>query len=320
MANYSSWRAAADKGEVRRVTWICGDQRVLVEEVVDTVRGLLKASDLDYVSLVAGECQDKDIWAAANQYPMTPGANRLVLVRNAEKIKRWEPLAEWLANARALPTAHLLFVSNDPDVPYTLTGDKRVPKPWIEAMKPPKGHIVRCGMPNENDAIAWVARRTALGQDIARYLLTRAGGNLALVASVCAKLSLFGAVAAGPRLIDELCREVPGDSFVECLLMGQKSKAYLAADTVDAREYRRVVGTLDQRLDLMQSLNRALRTGQTPREVQGLPTFLVRQFWPYAKYYDPQRCAQNRRALAVVDEALKNGARDGLLEALTAVW
>lgn len=320
MSNWAHWRLAADKGEVRRVTWVCGDQRVLVEEVVDTVRGLLKASDIDFVSLIAGEIPDREIWAAANQYTMTPGANRLVQVRNVERIRRWEPLDEWMINTRKLPNSYLLFVSSEPDVPYSLVGDKRVPKPYIEAIKPPRGHVVRCGMPNETDAVSWAKRRAPLDDEMARYLLMRTGGNLALAASVCAKLNLFGNVNPGPKVIDELCREVPSDSFVELVLMLKKREALIAAEGVDPREYRRIVGLLDQRLDLLLALNRVLRVGQTPREVQGMPVFLVRQFWPYAKHYDERRCAQIRRVLAVVDEALKGGAKDAVLEAIVALW
>jgi hypothetical protein len=320
MGSYAQWRACADKGEVRRVTWVCGDQLVLVEEIVDTVRDLLKASDLDCVSLIAGQDPDREIWAAANQYPMVPGANRLIQVRHAERIKRWEPLEEWLANSRRLPASHLLFVSGEAEVPHTTTGGKRVPKPFIEAMKAPKGHVVRCAMPNEHDAIGWARRRGPLDEEMARYLLTRAGGNLALVASVCAKLNLFGAKVPGPRVIDELCREVPTDEFVESLLLLKKRDALLAAAAMDERDYRRAVGNLDYRLDLLATLHRALRTGQTVRDLGTLPQFLVRQFWPAAKHYDDRRCLHNRQVLAVVDSALKNGARDAVLEALVALW
>lgn len=320
MGTYAQWRTAADKGEVRRVTWVCGEQVVLVEEVVDTIRDLLKASDLDFVSLVAGEDPDREIWAAAHQFPMVPGANRLIQVRNAERVKRWEPLEEWIAASRTLPNSFLLFISRDPDIPVTSVEGKKVPKPWIEAMRAPKGHVVRCAMPNEHDATAWAKRRGPLDEEMARYLLTRAGGNLALAASVCAKLNLCDARVPGPKVIDELCREVPTDQFVESVLLLKKRDALLAAAGMDARDYRRAILTLDHRLDLLATLNRALRTGQTVRDLVGVPPFLVRQFWPVAKHYDERRCLYNRQLLAVVDSAHKIGARDGVLEAIVALW
>jgi DNA polymerase III delta subunit len=321
MSNYAQWRSSVDKNEIRRITWVCGDQPVLVEEVVDTIRDQLKATDLDHVSLTAGDDPDRTIWAAANQYPLVPGANRLILVRQAEKVRRWEPLEEWLANSRRLPNSYLVFVSGEPDVPYTMVEGKRVPKPWIELMRPPRGHVVRCGMPREADAIAWTKRRAPLDDEMAKYLLMRAGGNLALVASVCAKLALFDTKGVpGPRVIDELCREVPADEFVESLLMGRKRDALLATQGMDERDYRRVVATLDHRLDLLSTLNRAVRSGQSQRELGNVSQFLVRQYWLAAKHYDDRRCLYKRQVLAVVDSALRNGARDAVLEALVALW
>src|SRR5207247_5800197 len=111
MANFAIWRAGADKGDLRKVTWVCGDQQVLVDEVVDTIRARLRVSELDYASFTGGVDLDRDIWAAANQYPLNPTANRLVLVRRAEKVRNWQPLEGWLAASRQLPGNHLLYVA-----------------------------------------------------------------------------------------------------------------------------------------------------------------------------------------------------------------
>lgn len=110
MATFTQW--ARQAAEVKRVTWVCGSERILVEEVVDSVRANLHASDMDYVSLVAGSSPDREIWAALNQYPFDPKANRLVLVRDVERVKRWAPFLDWMANSRLLPTNYALFVSS----------------------------------------------------------------------------------------------------------------------------------------------------------------------------------------------------------------
>lgn len=313
MATHAQWRRSADKGEVRKTTWVCGDQRVLVEEVVDFIRRQLGVSDMDYVCLTAGTVADRDIWAAAGQYPMDPTANRLILIRDAEKIRNWEPLTEWLAGARRLPTVHLLFVSNLPD----FGADKKMPS-HVEAIKA-RGHIVRCAMPNETDALAWVKRRANLDDETARHLLTRTGGNLALAGAVCAKLSLFDG-QAGPRTINQLCAEVPADSFVESLLLLNKRAALHAAESLRPNDFGKIIGLLDSRLDLLAVLHRAVRAGYSTREVQGFPLFLVKQFMSVAKHYDPKRCLYSRRVLAVIDDVHRSGARDGLMTALTALW
>lgn len=319
MGTYAGWRSAADSGDIRKVTWVCGEQRVLVEEVVDATRTALQASDLDYVSVTAAAVPDREVWAAANQYPMTPGANRLILVRDAEKIKNWEPLSKWIAEGRRLPTVHLLFVGREADFPHVVQRGKKVGfQPHIEAIRG-RGRLVRCSTPNEADCVAWVKRRSSLDDRTALYLLQRAGGNLATVASVCAKVSLFNR-RVGPQIIDRLCSEVPADSFVDALLMLKKRQAVMAIEGMSESEYFGVIGLLDFRLDLMASLWRMVRAGQTARDAQGMPQFLVRQFLPFAKHYDPKRCAYARRVLAIIDQSLQGGARKGVLESLVALW
>lgn len=323
MATFNQWRLAADSGEVRRLTWVCGDQAVLVEEVIDTIRGLLKPSELDYVSLHAGAVPDRDIWAAGAQYPLTPGANRLILIRDAQAMKRFDPLEGWLDNTRRLPGVHLLFVADEPDLPYERDerGKKTQLKPHALLMQQRKRscQLVRCALPNPTDAVAWVRRRAPLDADTAGYLLTRVGGNLLHAAAVCGKLAVFTA-AAGPPVIDALAEEVPADCFTENLLFGRKRDALAAIAGLAPAQYPRLISTLDARLDTLSALWRHLRSGYGAREVAGLPYFLVRHYTPIANHYDPARCAYCRRLLAVVDDAYATGARDALLEALVALW
>lgn len=319
MSTYHQWRVAADKGEVKRVTWVCGDQRVLVEEVVDTVRARVGASVLNYQTFTAGTDPDREFWAAAHQFPLEAGANRFILVRNAERISRWQPLDGWLAATRQLVGVYLLFVSGEPDFAYQMVdGRKAGLKPHLETIKN-RGRIVRCSMPHELDLVAWVRRRVPLDEEMARYLLRRTGADLATVAGTCTKLALLPG-NPGPVTIDALCAEAPTDTFVNALLNLRKRDALLAAPSVSDKDYGRTVSVLDQRLDLLAALWRATRAGRAAREITGWPTFLVRQYLPAAKHYDPDRCVYSRRVLAVCDEALRGGARTGWLEALVALW
>jgi DNA polymerase III delta subunit len=316
MGSFAQWKAAADKGEIRRCTWICGDQRVLVEEVVDTIRDFLGVSDLDYHSRSASANQPREIWAAANQYPLAPGANRLVLVRDVEKLTGWEPWEGWLNRARYLPDVYLVLVSGEADFPNDDAGKHRVE---LAQAKRRLVQMVRCAMPNEADAIAWARQRGNLDEDMARHLLTRAGGDLRVTAGVCAKLSLFPG-RPGKGIINELCEENSGLSFVDALLNGNKPAALRALPNMDELEWLRVLGLLDSRLDTLATLWKAVRSGYTQREVTGMPVFLVRQYMPVAKHYDPQRCVYARRVLAVIDNAVRSGARGAAMESLVALW
>ncbi len=312
MGTYQQWRAAADKGEVRRVTFVCGDVPVLVNEVVDTVTALVDAGVLDKVTVWAGETPAAEVWDIAAQYPLTPEAPRLVCVRDAHLLKDWSPLAGWVAGARFLPGVHLLFVSASAELPSV----RGKPAPHIAALQGRRqAHLVRCAQLKAEDAIAWVRRRARVDQDVAHHLLRRVAGNLGAAAQVCAKVALFDGQPSRST-VDALCAEA-GDEFVEELLSGRKRQALRAV--ADA-EPGAAIGLLVHRVDLLGALWRASRAGQSAREITGHPPFLVHRFLPHAKHYDPQRCVYARRVLAVVDGAYRNGARDGVLEALVALW
>lgn len=288
---------------------MCGAERILVEEVVDTIRARLRPDPVDYTSLTAGAAPDRDVWAAAHQYPLRPGAVRLTLVRSAERIRRWQPFDTWMASLRRMPGSHLLFVGDEPDPPKGA---------HIETIKT-RGHLVRCATPNEADAVAWLRARAPLDEATARHLLARTAGDLWRAAGVCSKINLFGS-PAGPAVIDKLVDQAPSACFVEALLADDKPTALRAAADLARDSYGETITTLDFRVDLLAQLSVAVRSGRRPRDVTDVPAYLVRQYWPIAGRYDARRCARARRMLAIVDNAYRAGARDALVEALVALW
>lgn len=321
MGTYTQWRTAADRGDVARVTYVCGDQRVLVEEVAASIRAALTVSTLDLVTLRAGDAPPVEIWAAAMQHPLVPDTNRLIIVRGADRLTSWEPLQRWFDQARYLPRVYLLFIADTPDFPTVSDGPKPQPAPHIELIRGRRqGRAVRCGVPADEDALAWVRRRAGtLDQEMAYHLLRRVGGDLCAAAEVCDKLALFDGNPSRST-IDALAAHRPGVPFVDALIAGQKRQALLVLERMAEREAGSALALLISRLDLLAALWRLSRAGQSAREIQGLPAFLVRQYLPYAKDYDPRRCLYARRVLAVVDDVYRRGARVAVLEALVALW
>lgn len=316
MGTFTAWRHAADRGELRRVTWVCGEQRVLVEEVVDTVRLLVSPGPLDYAALTAGEVTEQEIWAAASLFPV--GGRRLVLIRDAHRLRNFGPLMTWLTHLRELRDVYLMFVSADADLPHTGTGRAAQPTDYIEAIRPPRGHLVRCSALNPADAVMWLQRKATLDDDTATHLLARTGGDLTAAGAVAAKLALFDGQPSA-RAIDTLVARAPHE-FTDALIFDRKPDALHAITAVPAKDYPRITGQLDSRLDLLAALWRATRAGLRSREIHGLPQFLVHRYLPAAKLYDPDRLHRARTALAVVDDAVRRGITTGALEALTALW
>lgn len=319
MATYTQWRAGADHGEVRRLAWVCGEQTVLVEEVVDTTRQLLAVGDLDYTSFTAGSDPETAIWAAVHQYRITNHAG-LIVVRQAHLLRRWQTLIDWARNLRAMPGQHLLFVAGEPDFPYVGDAKRGTLKPHVELIKN-KGRIVRCAMPAEPDAVAWLRRRAPLLTDVtAAYVLTRTGGDLTAAGNVAAKLALFDTATVTLSTVDAVVDEQPGRSFVDNLLAGDKRAAVMGIAGLDRTERGRIIGLLDVRIDTLAQLWQSVRAGHSLREVTGVNPYLARLYLPIAKHYNPQRCAYIRRLLAVVDDAHRSGADEGVMEALVALF
>jgi DNA polymerase III delta subunit len=275
----------------------------------------LNPSELDYVSLSYGPDFEREVWSAANQFPLTPGANRMVLVRDADKLTRWSQLDTWLSRTRSLPGVYLVFVS---DKPEQLGTKKGVPA-HLAGLRAPRGFIVRaCGL-SEDDAVAWVKARSNLDTTLAKYLLTRTGGNLGAAAAVCAKLALFEQ-GAGSATINALVAESPSDDFTDQLIAGDKRRALLSLPDLNHTDRIKAIALLDSRLDLLERLHRMKLAGHSWRETSGISPFLVRQYVPHAHSYDPDTCTRRRQVLAVLDDVLRRGIDNGVIEALVALW
>lgn len=323
MASFRQW--SSSKTKLKRVTWVCGSERVLVEEIVDYVRGSLVSVALDYTSLTAGEDSEVDIWAAMNQFPFDPTANKLVLIRDAERIKRWGPLLSWLDDSRRMPTTYLCFVSSEHGF-YLPKKDHKAPSelpPHLEWFRDKSGcQLIKCAPLDVVDAAAWLQTIAPMSENVATHLFERVGGDLGAGRNVARKLSLFDG-APTTEIVDILVSESPTAGFVEDLLALKKPRALLALETMPETEYSRVVGFLDSKLDMAGKVHHQLMQRRTAREIATsgeVPAFLVSSLMRIAKFYDAHRRNHCRQVLAVVDAALRQGAREGVMEAAVALW
>jgi DNA polymerase III delta subunit len=309
MATYAQWYEGTKKNAPKRVTWVCGDQPVLVEEVVDTVRTLLAVPASHRETYSASVTTEVTIWAAAQQLPLNPDANRLITIRDADRMRYWSPLKGFLADWRLIPRNHLLFVSSKPEFPDNTD---------LEPIKA-KGQVVRCAQPNPADLIAWTRRRgPTLDHRTAVYLIDRAGGKLSTIANVCAQLAAFPDMKPSQVTITTLADGGTATEFLDHLLAFRKADAAHAIPLLSDREVLLTIAAVDQRLEYLQTLWYAERD-KTP--AAGVPPFLARMLTPLAHKYEPATCARQRSVLAVLDHRVRTGtAGPGVLEALVALW
>lgn len=328
MAYYQQWRAKVDAGEPpKRITWVCGPERLLVEEVVDHVRAALAVSVLDYVAFDLGVDSEREVWAAANQYPAGKDAHgrdlrRLVVVRGAERVARWEPLTGWMDEHRRLPVNYLVLVSAEHDFYRRRADDTRYLPEHLEAMKG-RASLVRCTPLPAEDLWAWCQRRTpGITKVDAVWLATRCAGSMVAVRNVLDQAALFTAAPARDTL-EAFVSQFAGEAFVDAVVALHRPAALTAAQRVAADELGGLITVLERQLDALAVLHRAVHAGQTVGQVAGegeVTQYLARKLLPHAKHYDPTRVARCRQLLALADDAFRRGVREAVGEVVIAAW
>lgn len=322
MAGFTQWRTWAAKGDIRKVTFVCGDEPFLIERVVEDIKSIVAPPATDYVVYEAGSVVDSAIWVEALHTPLDPQASRLVVVRSAERFQDWAFLSQWLLVTKNSTAIYIVFVSNEPNFPTYLGGDgKEYPTDYIELIQK-QGRAVKCSLPSEEDLANWLIEEYGLSYESADFLVRHASGNLHSMINVCRKAKVFNA-SPKPAVIAQLCAEESHDSFVDSLILLDKKSAILAIKALDEDAYSRQIGMLDSRLELIQDLAAMSSRHMTLREMcaePGMKPFLVRKFLPCVRKYNDAKIAYCRRLLVVCDHAIQSGARKGVLETLVAMW
>lgn len=317
------WRRGADKGTVRRFTWVCGQELVLVQEVKTTILG--KLMPLDAVSFTASLATETDIWMAAGALPSAANYHRLVVVYDAQNLKRWQNLITLVEHSRELSHLYMVFVSSEPgltQVPGAEEDSKPVLAPHLAALRDAaQGQLVVCSTPSYEDLIAWTKRQAPLSDNLAAYLLTRCGGELSAARDTCIKIRTMEFPEISRSTIDELAVFEPAVTFSDALITGDKRTAMAALP--DPYELGSVIGLLDSRLDMLAELHQAAADGMSAADMHSrlhAPQFVIAKYRRYAGSYTETSVRHRRAILAVADAAFRQGARTGVAESIVALW
>lgn len=312
MAGFTQWRTWAAKKDIRKVTYVYGDEPFLVEQVVEDMKSIVAPPSTDYLTFDASNTLDSAIWVEAMHAPLDPQANRLIVVRCAEQFQDWAFLPQWLLLTKHSAVVYIVFVSNEVETPE---GEH------IDLIQS-KGRLVRCTIPGERDLANWLVDDYGLSYESADFLVKHASGNLDSMINVCRKARLFSA-SPKPAVIAQLCAEESHDSFVDSLILGDKKSALRAIRSIDEDSYSRQIGMLDSRLSLIQELSTMTAKHMGLKEIcaePGMKAFLVRKFLPCVRKYTDSNIHYCRKLLVVADNAIQTGARKGVLEMLVAMW
>jgi hypothetical protein len=320
VATFAQWQRAGCPA--KRITWVCGPERVLADDVTDSVRAaLLPPLQMPWLYF-AGIEPERDIWAACAVIP-SPGEQRLVIVRDAHKLRRPGELVPLVKAGREAAGTSLLFVSGETDFPRERDGDgKNVLAPHLAAIRDSRyGQLIRCVPPKDDDLLDWVARCwPGLGRNAAWRLLEAAHVDLGAVRAAGAK-----AVATGltdQKYIPVLCEPPPGGAFAELLIRGDRAAALAAARTGQV-PLGPAIGLLDSRLGTLAAIRDGQRRGLEDKDIAGrfgVPRFLISTYRDVAHAYGPARVRACRELLAAADAAWRTGGDRGVAEVLAASW
>ncbi len=322
MATFSQWQRAGCP--VRRVTWVCGPEQVLADDVVSAVKDGLPGAGRSV--FFAGNDVERDIWVGCSVIP-PPGQDRLAVVYDAHKLRRPHELVPLVKAGREAAGAWLLFVSGENDffrVPAPDGGTELAPH--LAAIRDSRyGQLVRCTVPRDDALLDWAVRQwPGLGRNAAHRLLTRAGGDLAAVRDAGAKSRATG--LADEKYIDVLCAQRPGEEFAELLVAGDRQGALAAARDMPAAGPAgagAASGLLDSRLGTLAAIREGQRRQLEDRDIAsrlGVPRFLISRYRDTAPAYGPARVQRCRELLAQADAAWRSGAVAGVAEVLAANW
>ncbi len=332
MTLFHRWRIGLAKTPApKQVTWVCGAEKVLVEQVLAHVMDYLRPSPWNVTRIDARESSMRVLQAELYQHPMGAG-ERLIVVRHAEVITDWSIFMTWLPKRGQNPKTYVVFLSDDDALPKIeptpeerRAGGRAHPPEHIELIQK-RGAVIECRpftSATAKYAPAWVQSMMPMRESVARHLMERANFQVRLVRDTCLKLRLAGVGEVTTQHVNQLLAEQPRDTFEDALLARDHKTAFLALRNIPEEEYSRIIGQLDSRLDLTGLVHDMMVEHSKPGDIAraaGSQAWLVPEIIPVAKHYNAKRRLEIRKVLAMADAAWRAGHRRGLLDVVVAFW
>lgn len=313
MATYIQWNK---NRPVRKVTWVCGPEHALVQEVLAEHNRL----ELDRHSYyLASTAEEPQLWDSLLSWPR---GGSLAVVYNAERLTlldRFEVLVE------AVPDlAHVVFCADADDFARTEAGGKHPLAAHLAAIQASKdGQLVRCCRPSrEEDLLRVIASWwPGAGANLAAEVLARTGGDLESAWAACKTAEAAGLVPAAASL-DLACQQTPVVQYATHLLAGQTREAATEAARMSEAGVGGTLKYLTSQLGTLYAYHGYAALGLDADQVarKGIPRWQQLSLAPVAAGYGAERVTRCRKLLAMAEDAFRSGVRVGILEAVATLW
>ena len=301
--------------------WLFGDEVVFRNLAVDQIKERFGASPWNTLTITLRDTPETEVWAAVNQHPIDTNQKRLLVIQDADRLKNLENLTGWLKDSQITRSGKMtaIFVSNDPE--WEDEAAREVVAKSSSAM------YVKCSLPkNEDD-------RLKRAQEIimswgntsatnAGVLALRVNFDMAEARAVMDKMSYFPDASLTTRTIELLAPRKVEEDIVWSLLALNKKKAAEALIETNP-DAGRIIGSLSTHVDALARLNNVVSTAKNIREAAqrtAIREQYVRRLWPLARLYPRKEAVRRTLLLNRLDNLHQQGAREGVLESLVALW
>lgn len=320
MATYLQW---ARTRTLRKVTWVCGPEDVLVGEVVSEFRKLEAPCRAFHMPRYArGPAEEDDeavLWDSLLSWP--PGGS-LSVVWGAENLRMTGRMA---AVTESVPDlAFTVFISAENDFARVTSGGKSQLAPHLAAIQDSRsGQLIRCTAPADEEKLLGLIASwwPGAGLNFARRVWQQSGTTLEAAYHAC-EIARRAALAPEEGSLEYACCQARHARYADLVIAGQRKEAAEQARQLSGPEVLAALGLLSWRVRVLPELAQHLGRGLDPGEIarKGIDRLTQRELGPHAAAYGIPRVARCRQLLAMAEDAARSGAGDGVLEAVAALW
>ena len=307
MANFLQWYQR--RNSVYCLYYVCGEEICLQEVVIQTIRETVRPGVLDYYTH-DGSDKIADIMDTLTRE--LAGDNKLVVIRNGQKVKKFDRIVKWAEQVRQFTETCLVVQTNEVKV---VTKDARY-RPFVEL-----GLFVECKALSKTKLYEWLTTFAEMTPDAFTLLLESCGWELSKVINETRKLRYLDRIV-GVEDIVALCPRTYDERFVEQILAGDKIKAKHALRLLGPEDKSKIVGMLDYKLNLLLQLALLRRQGLHLKEAVhrlGISFFVAKIHWDLCQTMTISAIRKRLSLLVNVDTRVRAG-QNGALAVLLALW
>lgn len=262
----------------------------------------------------------RDTW----DWLLESAGRRFTIVRHAEQLRHHERVPLLLASLPEL--ASVLFVSGDPDFASVKgPGGQKQLVPHLAAIRDAKsGQLIRCCRPGKEEELLKLVASwwPGAGLNLAARVMDWCGDDLNAAYGAC-ELARRSGLPAHEEQLPLACQQYrPGSGFADLVITGKTRAALAVAADLSESDALLALGKLNAGLAQIRSYASWKSSGLPAGEIEkrGISRYRQRLLAPDAGRYGPDREIRCRHLLASAEEALRSGARTGVLEALAVLW